>query len=133
MIVLIADDVADNRELLSRLVQLQGHEPITASNGVEAIKQVRKHHPDVIFMDIAMPVMSGFEAVALIRRDPRFSETPIVAFTAHAMSPEIDACYDAGCNDVVTKPLDISHVQRLLIEYGESWAREQTGGEASNG
>ena len=133
MIVLIADDIEDNRELLCRLVQLQGYESITATHGLEAVEQARKHHPDFIFMDISMPVMSGYEAVALIRKDLRFADTPIVAFTAHAMSQELDACYEAGCTDVVTKPLDISRIQQLLIQHADRLESKRADLGTSNG
>lgn len=119
MIVLIVDDVDDNRELLSRLVLIQGHQPITAGDGLEAVELTRKHQPDLIFMDISMPVMSGYEAISLIRKDNGFADIPIIAFTADAMPEDQDACYAAGCDDVLTKPLDISHVQQILSQYAE--------------
>ena len=132
MIVLIADDVADNRELLCRLAELQGHEAIAVSNGLEVVEKARQHHPDIILMDNSMPGMSGCEAAALIRRDPRFSSTPIVAFTEYSESAEIDACFAAGCSDVVSKPLDISRVQQLLIQYAEQKCGKGSRQEAPN-
>ena len=117
MIVLIADDVADNRDLLSRLVQIHGHEPIVAADGLEAVEKTRLQAPDLIFMDISMPIMSGYEAISLIRKDSRYANTPIIAFTAHAMREDQEACRAAGCDEVVTKPLDISRVQEILLQY----------------
>ncbi len=133
MIVLIADAAAENSELLCRLVQLQGHEPITASNGLEAVEQTRLHHPDFIFIDADLLVMSGDEAVTLIRKDARFADTPIVAFAADAQSADFDACRVAGCTDVVAKPLDFSRVQQLLIQHAELLDEARAVSESSNG
>lgn len=117
MIVLIADDVPDNSDLLSRLVRLHGHDPVIAANGVEALALARQHRPDLIFMDMSMPVMSGYEATRAIRQTPDISETPIIAFTAHAMAADKEACFEAGCDKVMTKPIDIIQLRELLEHF----------------
>ena len=117
MIVLVSDDVVENRDLLCRFIRLHGHNPITAENGQEAVDLAIQYEPDLIFMDMSMPILSGDQATKLIRSQPAISETPIVAFTAFAREEDKQACFDAGCDKVMTKPIDITQLKEILEHF----------------
>ena len=117
MNVLIVDDVADNAELLRRFITRRGHTVFVASNGLEGVDMTLAHRPDMIFMDISMPIMSGLEATQIIRKDPNVCNTPIIALTAHAMAQDRDDCLKAGCDGFATKPIDFQDINGFLVEY----------------
>ena len=73
--------------------------------------------PDMIFMDISMPIMSGLEATQIIRQNPNVCNTPIIALTAHAMAQDRDDCLKAGCDGFATKPIDFQDINGFLVEY----------------
>ena len=114
MIVLIADAVDEERNWLCRLVRLQGHDSIPAMNGQEAVDLALEHQPDLIFMDMSMPDLKGHEATRLIRTQSQISETPIIGFTAQAGEEERQACFEAGCDKVMKRPIDTLQLRELL-------------------
>jgi CheY-like chemotaxis protein len=87
---------------------------IIAKNGVEAISIAKAEHPDLILMDIQMPVMDGLEAIAQIRLDPSLIEIPIVALTALAMEGDRDRCLAAGANEYISKPIRLKQLDLLM-------------------
>ncbi len=117
MKILVVDDVADNAELLRRFLKRRGHEIDVAVNGLEAIEKTKAFRPDLVFMDISMPVMCGLEATRAIRSDDDVKRTPIVALTAHAMSSDREACIAAGCDDVATKPVDFAVLSEIVARF----------------
>jgi signal transduction histidine kinase len=103
--VLVADDVADNRELIRGFLSPYGFEVLEAENGAEAIEVVKRKRPDLVLMDIKMPVLDGFKAIQMIRADSSLKETRIVALTASTMR-ESEAEISAACNGFLRKPIE---------------------------
>ena len=114
MIVLIAEIEQENRELLSRLVQLHGHDPVTASNASEAIEQVRRYRPDLIFVDAST---FGEALVTVAQNDAALAHVPIVAFAEDATNAGSNICLESVCDEVMKRPLDIGHLQFLIDQY----------------
>ncbi|MDB4679179.1 response regulator [Rhodopirellula sp.] len=114
--VLIADDVASNRFLVTHLLKHQGHRVTTAKNGEEAIKAWQQIRPDVILMDIQMPVMDGLEATKKIRELEKIEDQPvtIIAATAGAMIADREKCLQVGMNDYISKPIKMKDFYRAL-------------------
>ena len=114
--VLIADDFADTRRLLRLIFERSGCEVEEASDGLEAVKKAVEWHPDIILMDLAMPVMDGIQATQAIRQHEELSEIPILAFTAYGDFYD-ERARDAGCNDVVQKPVEIGQLSPIVSKY----------------
>jgi CheY-like chemotaxis protein len=107
MRVLIAEDNAENLDMLRRRLERRGHEIFAAPDGKAAIDQTLAVRPDIVLMDVSMPVLSGLEATRAIRLRPEIAATPIVALTAHAMDGDRTRCLEAGCDAYATKPVDL--------------------------
>jgi CheY-like chemotaxis protein len=103
--VLIVEDNEMNREMLSRRLERKGYEILTALDGETGIDVAREYRPDLILMDMSLPVMDGWEATRRIKADETLREIPIIALTAHAMANDRDKALRAGCNDYDTKPI----------------------------
>jgi len=117
MRILIAEDHPDNREMLTRRLERRGYEVVVAENGAEAVEKAQQCAPDLILMDISMPVMSGIEATRALRQMPDVSNVKIVALTAHAMESARRECMEAGCDDFATKPVDFAGLVALIEKY----------------
>ena len=117
--ILIAEDEPVNRELLQRWLEDVGFTVKVAENGNQAIELFQKWQPHFIWMDMRMPVMDGFEATRAIRALPGGDALPIVAFTASAFDENRQAMLAAGCNDVMTKPLEGDRLFELMTRYLE--------------
>jgi NO-binding membrane sensor protein with MHYT domain/CheY-like chemotaxis protein len=119
--VLLAEDNVTNQKLAGRLLEKRGHRVVFAGNGHEALKEFEDGAFDLIFMDIQMPEMDGFEAVAAIRRleESRGNRqrTPVIALTAHAMKGDRDRCIAAGMDGYLAKPIRPSELDEVLAEY----------------
>ena len=103
-LVLIVDDVQDNRTIYVLFLKFSGFRIAEAENGEEAIRQAERLLPDVIVMDLSLPVMDGWEATRRLKRDPRTKTIPVVVLTGHALPEHAQAARDAGCDLVITKP-----------------------------
>jgi CheY-like chemotaxis protein len=114
--VLIVEDVADVRAMMKTLVETYGYEAIIADDGYEAIEKVREHQPDLILMDLMMPVLDGVMATSIIRNIEGKTEIPIVALTAYNDIYQKKAMA-AGCDAVITKPLNFDRLEPLLNHY----------------
>ena len=117
--ILVVDDNEDNREILVFRLQRLGFEVLVASNGKEAIETASQAKPDVILMDLRMPVMDGWEATRAIRQTEWGKDLPVVAITAHAMEEDRRRALTAGCNEFIPKPVmdySVIHetIQRLV-------------------
>jgi two-component system cell cycle response regulator DivK len=117
MRILIAEDHPDNREMLTRRLERRGYEVRCAENGAEAVDMAKESLPDLILMDISMPVMSGIEATKMLRQTPDTSGVKIVALTAHAMESARRECMEAGCDDFATKPVDFAGLIALIEKH----------------
>jgi two-component system, cell cycle response regulator DivK len=119
--VLIAEDAPDIRDILARLLQRSGYRVIETSNGREALASLQAERPDVVLLDLSMPVIDGWDALSAIRAFPGGKQLPIVAVTAHAMVGDREAALRHGFNAYITKPLDLRSlldlVKQLLQHY----------------
>jgi two-component system cell cycle response regulator DivK len=111
--VLLVEDNPENRDMLSRRLLRRGFELCFAVDGAEAVSRTRDQKPDLILMDLSLPVIDGWEATRRIKADPETSGIPVIALTAHAMSGDREKALAAGCNDYDTKPVDLP---RLLAK-----------------
>jgi two-component system, cell cycle response regulator DivK len=116
--VLVADDKSTGRELVRTVLENGGYEVFEASDGAEAVNQARQVKPDLIILDLHMPVLDGFGAIQELRRDADFAATPVVALTASAMMGDRERAMAAGFTGYITKPIRLSalraEVERLL-------------------
>jgi CheY-like chemotaxis protein len=103
--VLIAEDNPTNRELLRELLEIRGYIVSEACNGQEAIAMVEAEPPDVLLLDIGMPVLDGYGAVRKLRENPRFAMLPVVAVTAYAMQGDREKIMSSGFNGYLSKPV----------------------------
>jgi two-component system cell cycle response regulator DivK len=117
-LVLLAEDNEATAELTKRILEMFGYQVTVARNGLEAVEKAVAELPDVIVMDIHMPVMDGLEAASRIRNEPRTRSIPILAATAKAMYRDKEKCLASGCNDYIAKPFThtqlIASIKRLL-------------------
>ena len=116
--VLLVEDNEVNRYLERFVLEKGGFQVISASNGREAIELARTHRPDLILMDIQMPVMDGYEATVQLKADAELRAVPVVALTAYAMPQEREQAMAAGCAGHIEKPIDtanfIAQIERFL-------------------
>ena len=102
--ILVVEDQEDNRQILRDLLGNAGYELTEAENGEEAIAAVARRRPDLILMDIQLPVMDGYEATRRIRTNTDLKSVPIIAVTSYALAGDEDKALAAGCNGYVSKP-----------------------------
>src|SRR5256714_5034973 len=102
--VLVVDDYPDAREMYSEYLEFSGFEVIQAVNGVEALQRAVDAAPDIILMDLSLPVMDGWEATRRLKEDSRTASIPVVALTGHALAGIFEGAKRAGCDAFVTKP-----------------------------
>jgi len=102
--VLLVDDYPDAREMYSEYLQYSGFDVVEASNGMEALQRAVDEAPDIILMDLSLPVMDGWEATRRLKADVRTADIPVVALTGHALAGISEGAKQAGCDAFVTKP-----------------------------
>ncbi|MGQ0584346.1 MAG: response regulator [Reyranella sp.] len=102
--ILVVEDTEDNRQILRDLLGMAGYEMVEAHDGLQGVAMAAEHRPDLILMDIQMPVLDGYEATRRIKADPALAAIPIVAVTSYALSGDEAKARDAGCNDYIAKP-----------------------------
>jgi CheY-like chemotaxis protein len=116
--ILIVDDKATSRELLRTVLERQGYVITEAADGEEALQKVRAEAPDLVLLDLQMPVRNGYEVLSELRQDPRYVALPIIALTASAMQGDRERALAAGFTAYLAKPVALSHlrdeIQRLL-------------------
>jgi two-component system cell cycle response regulator DivK len=105
--ILIVEDNEMNRDMLSRRLARQGFEIALAVDGRQGVEMAASEKPDLILMDMSLPVMNGWEATEKVKSHPATKNIPVIALTAHAMSEDREKCIAAGCNDFDTKPVDL--------------------------
>jgi CheY-like chemotaxis protein len=111
--ILVVEDNKINREMLSRRLERKGYRVLTAADGREGVAQTEAHHPDVVLMDMSMPIMDGWEATRRLKASPATRSIPVIALTAHAMLGDREKALEAGCDDYEMKPVELS---RLVIK-----------------
>jgi two-component system cell cycle response regulator DivK len=102
--ILVVEDIEDNREILRDLLSAAGYDVIEALDGAEGIAKASEHMPDLILMDIQMPVMDGYDATRHLKADPALKVIPVIAVTSYALSGDEDKARSAGCNGYIAKP-----------------------------
>lgn len=106
--------------LMKDVLELKGYHLLQAANGHEAVERARQASPQLILMDMQMPVMDGFEAVRILKKDERTRAIPIWAFTSYAMPGDERRVREAGCDAYITKPVRLKDLLRLVQEHFES-------------
>lgn len=120
--VLLVDDYPDAREMYSEYLQFSGYDVVEAANGMEALQRAVDTTPDIILMDLSLPIMDGWEATRRLKADERTAEIPVVALTGHALAGISEGARQAGCDAFVTKPCLpedlVREIQKVLDEPG---------------
>ena len=116
--VLLVEDNEMNRDMLSRRLSRQGYEVVIAKDGADGVAMAGAECPDLVLMDMSLPVLDGWEATRRIKADPQTQSIPIIALTAHAMAADEERARAAGCDDYDTKPIEfprlIGKIEALL-------------------
>ena len=117
--ILLVEDNEYNRDMLSRRLIKNGFEISVAVDGVESVQLAKLVLPDLILMDMSLPVMDGWEATLRIKADPATSNIPVIALTAHAMGEDRQKALDAGCDEYDTKPIELSRLLSKIHKFLE--------------
>ena len=116
--ILLVEDNEMNRDMLSRRLERKGYQIVIAVDGQEGIDKARSERPDLILMDMSLPVLNGWDATRQLKEDEHTKGIPIIALTAHAMAEDEQRAREAGCNDFDTKPIELPRllekIQQLL-------------------
>ncbi|MFN8093323.1 MAG: response regulator [Vicinamibacteria bacterium] len=104
--ILLVEDNDLNRDMLSRRLQRKGHEVLMAADGMQGLLMAESETPDLVLLDMSLPVIDGWEAARRLKASPATAHVPIIALTAHAMSGDRERAIAAGCDDYDTKPVD---------------------------
>jgi CheY-like chemotaxis protein len=118
--ILLVEDNEMNRDMLSRRLERRGHVVSIAVDGEQGVSQARAEKPDLILMDMSLPLMDGWESTRVLKADPETRRIPIIGLTAHAMAGDRERCLEAGCEDYDTKPVELT---RLLEKMDAALAR----------
>ena len=114
--VLLVEDTEDNRFMMRRLLEMEGYRVVEARNGEEAVKAAQTENPNLILMDLSLPVIDGLAATRLIRKLPDLQNTPIIAVSAHDTADFQQDALTAGCNSYITKPIDFGVLEKLIAK-----------------
>lgn len=112
--ILVVEDNEKNRILVRDILQHFGYETVEAINGEEGIRMTKKHRPDLILMDIQMPIMDGFKAIEALRGDPGTANIKIIALTSFAMKGDREKAIEAGADDYLSKPINTRNLIKVL-------------------
>ena len=108
--LLLVEDNEMNRDMLSRRLARRGYEIVVATDGSQGVAEATRHLPDLIIMDMSLPVLDGWESTRALKEQPETRAIPVLALTAHAMAGERERALAAGCNDYDTKPVDFTRL-----------------------
>ena len=112
--ILLVEDQEMNRDMLSRRLVKRGYEVAIAVDGAEGIEKARSERPDLILMDMSLPVIDGWEATRRLKANPETRDIPVIALTAHAMAEDRQKALAAGCDDYDTKPVELPRLLRKM-------------------
>jgi len=115
--ILVVDDDEMNRDMLSRRLERKGFEVSLAVNGKEAVESAQANPPDLILMDLSMPVLDGYEATKILKAGDGTKAIPIIGLSAHAMVGDREKALQAGCDDYDTKPVELPRLLGKLDQY----------------
>ena len=116
-VILLAEDLETATLITQDYLEARGYRVVPAQNGAQAVTLAREHHPDLILMDLHMPIMDGFEAARKIRNTADLEQTPIVALTALAMPGDRERCLAAGMNDYLSKPVELHEIVKVIRRW----------------
>jgi two-component system, cell cycle response regulator DivK len=105
--ILLVEDNELNRDMLSRRLERKGYSVVLAVDGQSGVEMAGSHAPDLVLMDMSLPVLDGWEATRRLKADPATAHLPVIALTAHAMSGDREKALAAGCDDYDTKPIEL--------------------------
>jgi CheY-like chemotaxis protein len=117
--ILLVEDTEDNRFMMRRLLEMDGYAVVEARNGQEALTVAQSEKPELILMDLSLPVIDGLAATRLLRQIQEFADTPIIAVSAHDTSDFKGEALAAGCNSYITKPIDFAELEELIARLLE--------------
>jgi len=115
--ILVVDDNEDSRDLVKKILKKHNYQVIEAVDGEEAIAKAITYRPALILMDISIPKIDGYEATRRLKERPDFKDTPIIAFTAHAMKGDQEKALEAGCNGYISKPINVREFPEQIKVY----------------
>lgn len=115
--VLIVEDNELNMKLFNDLLEAHGYATLKTANGVEAIELARRHHPDLILMDIQLPEVSGLEVTKWIKEDEAIRDIPVIAITAFAMKGDEERILEGGCEAYLSKPISVAKFLATVRQY----------------
>ena len=115
--ILIVEDNEMNRDMLSRRLERRGFAIVMAMDGQQGVEMTRSERPDLILMDMSLPVMDGWAATQAIKADPELSKIPVIALTAHAMAGDREKAMAAGCDDYDTKPIELPRLLEKIAKF----------------
>ena len=116
--ILIVEDNEMNRDMLSRRLERRGFKIVMAVDGAEGVAMSKTESPDLILMDMSLPIMNGWEATRAIRADEATAAIPVIALTAHSMPGDREKAMEAGCDDYDTKPVDLPRLLAKMAAFG---------------
>ena len=119
--ILVVEDNMDTYELVHFILEKNGFETFLASNGRDGVNAALKQRPDLIIMDMSMPEMDGWTATSIIKKDEQIRAIPLIALTAHALPGDRQRAMDAGCDEYITKPMDLDE----LVEAIQYWVNKR--------
>lgn len=114
---MVVEDYDDTRELLKQELEGLGYIVLEACNGQEAVDIAGREHPDLILMDLDLPILDGIAATQCIRQKPELERVPIVAVTAYPMSYSHVKAFAKGCDEYMRKPIDLSELEKIVMRY----------------
>ena len=115
--ILIVEDNEMNRDMLSRRLERKGYDVVMAEDGKKGVDMSKSENPDLILMDLSLPVMDGLEATSTIKGDEETKSIPIIVLTAHAMAGDREKALDAGADEYDTKPIDFKRLLGKIKEF----------------
>lgn len=116
-LILVIEDNADMRDFLQRILARRGYDYLGAEDGEEGIALARRDRPDLILMDLSLPVLDGYEATRLLKADPQLAATPILAVTAHARDIDQVRALEVGCDGYISKPYSIRDLLDMVTRF----------------
>lgn len=117
--ILVVEDFEDSRYMMKQLLELSGYRVLEAADGRAAVELAEEECPDLVLMDLSMPVLDGLSATRLIRRIESICHVPVVALTAHCSDEYVEAAREAGCDHFVSKPVDFDLLLDVIREHTE--------------
>jgi two-component system, cell cycle response regulator DivK len=124
--ILLVEDDMSNRDMIGRRLRFEGYQVITAADGARAVALAGSERPDLILMDMDLPVLSGWQATNCLKSGPETFMIPIIALTAYVLSDDRERCFDVGCDEYESKPIEfaslLKKIQTLLNSQSKSAA-----------